>query len=80
MFTHPNPGASENYIELMNPDSLIELDHCKLEPSLAEADPDKHYQFERTGYFVRDNHEEKPVFNRTVTLRDTWAKIDKQNA
>jgi len=80
LFTHPNPGASENFIELMNPDSLIKLDHCKLEPSLAEADPDKHYQFERTGYFVRDNHEQGLVFNRTVTLRDTWAKIDKQNA
>jgi len=80
LFTHPNPGASENYIELMNPDSLITLEHCKLEPSLAEADPDKHYQFERTGYFVRDSHEQALVFNRAVTLRDTWAKIDKQNA
>jgi len=80
LFTHPNPGASENYIELMNPDSLIKLEHCKLEPSLAEADPDKHYQFERTGYFVRDSHEQALVFNRAVTLRDTWAKIDKQNA
>jgi len=80
LFTHPNPGASENYIELMNPDSLIKLEHCKLEPSLADADPDKHYQFERTGYFVRDSHEQALVFNRTVTLRDTWAKIDKQNA
>ena len=80
LFTHPNPGASENYIELMNPDSLIKLEHCKLEPSLAEADPDKHYQFERTGYFVRDSHEQALAFNRAVTLRDTWAKIDKQNA
>jgi len=80
LFTHPNPGGSENFIELMNPDSLIKLEHCKLEPSLAEADPKKHYQFERTGYFVRDNHEQALVFNRTVTLRDTWAKIDQQNA
>ena len=80
LFTHPNPGASENYIELMNPESLIKLEHCKLEPSLADADPDKHYQFERTGYFVRDSHEQSLVFNRAVTLRDTWAKIDKLNA
>jgi glutaminyl-tRNA synthetase len=79
LFTHHNPGGTEDYIEHLNPESLIKLEHCKLEPSLAEADPDKHYQFERTGYFVKDSHEER-VFNRTVTLRDTWAKIDKQNA
>jgi len=79
LFTHPNPGGVDNTIEHLNPDSLIKLEHCKLEPSLSDADPDRHYQFERTGYFVRDNHEEL-VFNRTVTLRDTWAKIDKQNA
>ena len=79
LFTHPNPGGTASFIEHLNPDSLIKLEHCKLEPSLAEADPDKHYQFERTGYFVKDSHEEL-VFNRTVTLRDTWAKIDKQNA
>jgi glutaminyl-tRNA synthetase len=80
LFTHPNPAGAENFIEHMNPDSLIKLEACKLEPSLAKADPGKHYQFERTGYFVRDRHEEALVFNRTVTLRDTWAKIDKQNA
>ena len=80
LFTHPNPAGTENYIEHMNPESLVKLADCKLEPSLAEADPSKHYQFERTGYFVRDSHEEALVFNRTVTLRDTWAKIDKQNA
>jgi glutaminyl-tRNA synthetase len=46
---------------------------------LAEASPDLHYQFERTGYFVRDSHAKDLSFNRTVTLRDTWAKIDNQN-
>ena len=82
LFTHPNPGGSENFLEHLNPDSLAVLTHCKLEPSLADADPDKHYQFERTAYFVLDNHTDAahPVFNRTVTLRDTWAKIDKRNA
>ncbi|NNJ96348.1 MAG: glutamine--tRNA ligase/YqeY domain fusion protein, partial [Gammaproteobacteria bacterium] len=79
LFTHPNPGGTDDFVEHLNPESLIKLEHCKLEPSLSEADPDKHYQFERTGYFVKDSHEEL-TFNRTVTLRDTWAKIDKQNA
>ena len=82
LFTHPNPAGEENFIEHMNPDSLQTLTQCKLEPSLQEATTDKHYQFERTGYFVLDKYS-KPgehVFNRAVTLRDTWAKIDKQNA
>ena len=82
LFTHPNPAGMDNFIEHMNPDSLQSLTQCKLEPSLQEATTEKHYQFERTGYFVLDKYS-KPgehVFNRTVTLRDTWAKIDKQNA
>ena len=82
LFTHPNPAGEQDFIEHLNPDSLQKLAHCKLEPSLQEATADKHYQFERTGYFVLDKYS-KPgahVFNRTVTLRDTWAKIDKQNA
>jgi len=80
LFTHPNPGATDNFIEHMNPESLIRLEHCKLEPSLANASPELHYQFERTGYFVKDNRAAELTFNRTVTLRDTWAKIDKDNA
>jgi glutaminyl-tRNA synthetase len=79
MFTHPNPAATENFIEHLNPESLKVLSGCKLEPALAEASPDLHYQFERTGYFVRDSHAKDLSFNRTVTLRDTWAKIDNQN-
>jgi glutaminyl-tRNA synthetase len=59
---------------------LTTLAHCKLEPSLANADLDTHYQFERLGYFVKDNTADSLVFNRTVTLRDTWAKIDQANA
>ena len=82
LFTHPNPAGEDNFIEHMNPDSLQTLTECKLEPSLQEANASQHYQFERTGYFILDKYS-KPgehVFNRTVTLRDTWAKIDKQNA
>ncbi|MCK4675261.1 MAG: glutamine--tRNA ligase/YqeY domain fusion protein [Gammaproteobacteria bacterium] len=79
LFTHPNPAASDDFTEHLNPESLITLNNCKLEPSLADASADVHYQFERTGYFVKDNKAEKLTFNRTVTLRDVWAKIDKQN-
>jgi glutaminyl-tRNA synthetase len=80
LFTHPNPGGTENFLEHMNPASLIRLEHCKLEPSLANASADLHYQFERTGYFVKDTRATELSFNRTVTLRDTWEKIDRQNA
>jgi glutaminyl-tRNA synthetase len=79
LFTHPNPAATDNFIDHMNPESLTVLSNCKLEPCLADADTDTHYQFERTGYFVKDSKAENLTFNRTVTLRDTWAKIDKQN-
>ena len=50
LFTHPNPGGSDNYIEHLNPDSLQTLTRCKLEPSLLEATTQQHYQFERKGY------------------------------
>lgn len=60
----------------LNPDSLTVLENAKLEPGVIENSQGVHYQFERTGYFFRDEtHEkDKPVFNRTVTLRDSWAK------
>jgi glutaminyl-tRNA synthetase len=79
LFTHPNPAASDNFVEHLNPESLTVLTSCKLEPGLADASSDLHYQFERTAYFVKDSRTENLTFNRTVTLRDTWAKIDKQN-
>ena len=79
LFTHPNPAGTEDFTEHLNPESLTVLENCKLEPSLAHAEKDTHYQFERTGYFIRDSRSEGLVFNRTATLRDTWAKIDKQN-
>ncbi|MCG6938123.1 MAG: glutamine--tRNA ligase/YqeY domain fusion protein [Gammaproteobacteria bacterium] len=79
LFTHPNPAVTDNFIEHLNPGSLTVLHNCKLEPCLADADTEMHYQFERTGYFVKDSKAENLTFNRTVTLRDTWAKIDMQN-
>ncbi len=66
--------------QTLNPNSLQVLTGCKLEPSLANAAPGSRYQFERQGYFCADLHDSTPshpVFNRTTTLRDTWAKVQK---
>ncbi|MEZ4410693.1 MAG: hypothetical protein R3A52_30045 [Polyangiales bacterium] len=62
----------------LNPDSLTVLKGCKVEPHLAEAAPGERFQFERMGYFCVDSHESRdgvPVFNRTIGLADSWAKI-----
>ncbi len=78
LFTVSNPGAKSggDYREALNPESLKVLKGCKLEPGLAEAAPASTYQFERQGYFCVDaeSSTQAPVFNRTVTLRDSWAK------
>ncbi len=78
LFMAENPGG-DTWKELMNPNSLQVLTKCKLEPSLAAAKVQDRYQFERLGYFCVDNdsRDGNKVFNRTVTLRDTWAKIEK---
>jgi glutaminyl-tRNA synthetase len=71
----------EDFTQTLNPQSLHVLTGCQVEPSLAEAAPGARYQFERQGYFCADARDSTPshlVFNRTVTLRDTWAKV--QNA
>ena len=81
LFTIENPAEVEDYVEYVNPKSLEVLTECMLEPSLAEASPGSFYQFERQGYFCVDIVDSKPdqlVFNRTVALRDTWAKIQKR--
>lgn len=78
LFTVPNPGAASNFAETINPDSLQKVQGF-VEPSLATAKPEFGYQFERIGYFCADNKDSKAdalVFNRTVGLRDTWAKIE----
>ena len=69
-----------HFTDNMNSNSLQILPNCWVEPSLAEAEPGSRYQFLRLGYFCVDSRHSlpgKPVFNRTVTLRDTWAKIEK---
>ncbi|MFA7383406.1 MAG: glutamine--tRNA ligase/YqeY domain fusion protein [Desulfurivibrionaceae bacterium] len=78
LFTEENPDAGEaDFKTFVNPQSLMVLKDCLVEPSLAKAQPGSHYQFERQGYFCVDSLDSRdgsPVFNRTVTLRDTWEK------
>ncbi len=84
LFSTPDPEdlpEGVDYKTNLNPDSLQVLAGCKLEPGLRTAASGSRFQFERLGYFCvdsRDSTPEKPVFNRTVTLRDTWVKVEKQ--
>ncbi|RLA16520.1 MAG: glutamine--tRNA ligase, partial [Gammaproteobacteria bacterium] len=77
LFNEPNPAAAgDDFLQLLNPDSLRVMGNAKLEPGLAEAKTGIGYQFERLGYFCVDKAAAgQPVFNRTVTLRDSWAKM-----
>ncbi|AJJ64926.1 glutamine--tRNA ligase [Yersinia aldovae] len=75
LFSVPNPAAADDFLSTINPESLV-IRQGFVEPSLANANPEKTYQFEREGYFCADSHYSRPdalVFNRTVGLRDTWA-------
>ena len=83
LFTHENPGAAskenEEFTDYINPESLTTLSSCYLEATLEKAAAGERFQFEREGYFCRDREDTatgKAVFNRTVTLRDTWSKIE----
>ncbi|VAX09638.1 Glutaminyl-tRNA synthetase [hydrothermal vent metagenome] len=84
LFNHPTPDMAKDgkdFKEHINPESLLTLTHCVVEPNLADADPGEQFQFEREGYYCVDANEstkDKLVFNRTVSLRDTWAKIEQQ--
>ena len=77
-----NMPEDKDYKGGLNPDSLIERDYCRVEPSLAGVPVGTVYQFERRGYFCVDPEStaETPVFNRTVRLRDTWLKIAKRQS
>ena len=80
LFTVPNPAAADDFAATINPESLVILNGF-VEPSLAASEAEKGYQFERTGYFCADSKDSSAdnlVFNRTVGLRDTWAKIENQ--
>jgi len=85
LFANPSPGSDDpdgNFINDLNPDSMETVTSCSVEPGLLEAKPADVYQFERVGYFCVDSKESRPgalVFNRTVTLRDTWAKLEQEH-
>jgi len=85
LFSHPDPDGGEQGVDYkahLNPDSLRTLTQCWLEPSLGSAGPSDCFQFEREGYFCvdHDHSHDLPVFNRTVTLRDSWARIEQQGS
>lgn len=81
LFTRPDPEGSKegsDFKDFINPDSMETLTNCRIEPGLADAVPSSLYQFERLGYFCVDSLDStrtNPVFNRTVSLKDEWAKI-----
>ncbi len=83
LFTKENPldvEEGKEFTDYLNPESLVVLQECMLEPSLAEADPGSRFQFLRQGYFCADpdSRPGRPVFNLTVPLKDSWAKIQKK--
>jgi glutaminyl-tRNA synthetase len=77
LFTRENPMEAENFLDTINPNSLEVLTSCRVEPGLKSVAPGSRVQFERLGYFCvdPDSTPAKLVFNRTVTLKDEWAKI-----
>ena len=79
LFNIPDPSIEKDFKKALNPDSLTTLENCKLEPDLQNASIGESYQFERLGYFCKDqDSKEKPIFNRTVPLRDSWTRLEKQ--
>jgi len=83
LFSTPKPDEADDFKTALNPSSLEIVGGAKVEPALASVAPETRLQFERQGYFVadwKDHAPGRPVFNRTVGLRDTWAKIEKASA
>ncbi len=76
LFTHESPDKGEgDFMDHINPNSLTLIKQAWIEPALAHALPEEHFQFEREGYFVADRYDHragKSVFNRTIALRDSW--------
>jgi glutaminyl-tRNA synthetase len=83
LFTKENPDEGGDFLENVNPDSLEILRNCRAEPYLAETKHDDYLQFLRQGYFRLDSVDSSdghPVFNRSVSLKDTWARIENKSA
>ncbi len=80
LFNVPNPGAAADFHAALNPDSMRVMPNARLEPAIDCSDNPLPYQFERLGYFIADydSSADAPLFNRTMTLRDSWAKIEQQ--
>jgi glutaminyl-tRNA synthetase len=80
LFTVEDPAAEEDFKQCLNPESLRVIENALIEPALAEVSAGDRFQFTRLGYFCvdPDSTAEKPVFNRTVTLKDSWAKVSKK--
>jgi len=76
LFIDANPAGNDDFVSLINPDSLNTFKSAKLEPSILEASKGDRFQFERVGYFCfdEDSQDNQVIMNRTVSLRDTWAK------
>ena len=76
LFQVEDPGAEDDFKKSLNPDSLEIISDAKVEPALAEAQTEDHFQFLRLGYFIKDIYspEGQLIFNRTVTLKDSWKK------
>jgi glutaminyl-tRNA synthetase len=82
LFALESPDEAEDFLSALNPNSLEILRGCRVEPALAKIEPGAIVQFERVGYFaadVRDSNPGAPVFNRAVTLRDVWEKLQKKS-
>jgi len=79
LFTTTHPGSTADIAQALNPESLVVMPEARLEPNIELTDNPLAYQFERLGYFISDTDStrDNPVFNRTMTLRDSWAKIEK---
>ena len=80
LFNVPEPAREGDWRDVLNPDSVMVINNAKLEPLLALADPEERFQFERLGYFCADRQDhshDRPVYNRSVTLRDSWSKLQK---
>lgn len=80
LFNVHNPGKLDDFHGGINPDSLITYDNAKLEPGIDSGKRDLAYQFERQGYFIADTHssDKNIIYNRTMSLRDSWAKLEKE--
>ncbi|WMS86686.1 glutamine--tRNA ligase/YqeY domain fusion protein [Pleionea litopenaei] len=81
LFNIPNPGSEADFVHAINQESLTVLTNARVEKSLQNVAPETRFQFEREGYFCSDRYdckEDRLVFNRTVTLRDSWAKIEQK--